>query len=180
MWIIKGGLLRNLGGKKCSFVSQSVIFTLKLSQMMNFHGEYEATIDAKGRFLLPGALKKQLEEGEVKFMLARGFERCITLYPMKTWNEIMDKFSKLNQFDPKVRQFTRQFLGGATEIELDSAGRMLMPASFKEYGTIGRDVIIAAVLDKFEIWDAVKYKKLFEEVSPTEYSNLAKEVMVGF
>ena len=180
MWIIKDPILDEYCGKKCFFVLQSVIFTFKLSKMMNFHGEYEATIDAKGRFLLPGALKKQLAEGETKFMLARGFERCITLYPMRTWNEIMEKFSKLNQFDPKVRQFTRQFLGGATEIELDSAGRMLMPASFKEYGTLGKDVIIAAVLDKFEVWDAVKYKKLFEEVSPTEYSNLAKEVMVGF
>jgi len=147
--------------------------------MNSFHGEYEATIDAKGRFLLPSALKKQFEEGENKFMLARGFEKCITLYPMKTWEGIMEKFKKLNQFDNKVREFTRLFLGGATEIELDTAGRMLMPASLKEYATITKDVTIAAVIDRFEIWDSVKYKRLFEEVSPKEFSDLANDVMAG-
>ena len=154
-------------------------FITKFEQMNGFHGEYEVTIDAKGRFLLPGALKKQLEEGENTFMLARGFEKCITLYPMKTWEGIMEKFKALNQFDPEVRQFTRQFLGGATEIELDSAGRMLMPSTFKEYASISKDVTITAVLDRFEIWDSVKYKQLFEEVSPKEFSDLAKKVMVG-
>ncbi len=147
--------------------------------MNGFHGEYEVTIDAKGRIMLPVAMKKQLGEGDIKLMLARGFEKCITLYPMPTWEKLMEKFNTLNQFDPKVRQFTRQFLGGATEIELDSAGRMLLPASFKEYATVTKDVMIAAVLDRFEIWDAVKYKGLFEDISSKEYSDLAKEVMVG-
>jgi MraZ protein len=146
--------------------------------MNGFHGEFEATIDGKGRFLLPSALKKQLSEGENRFMLSRGFEKCITLYPMDTWDKEMERFNTLNQFDPKVRQFTRQFLGGATEIELDTAGRMLMPASFKQYASLERDVVISAVLDKFEIWDAPTYKKMYEEMSPEEYSRLAKEVMV--
>ncbi len=145
--------------------------------MNGFHGEYEATVDPKGRFLLPSALKKQLPEGELRFMLSRGFENCITLYPMQTWEAILEKFKKLNQFDPKVRLFTRQFLGGATEIELDSAGRMMLSASFKEYAGINKDVVIAAVLDRFEIWDAVKYKKLFDNLSSSDFSNLAKEVM---
>lgn len=147
--------------------------------MAFFHGEYEATIDAKGRFLLPGALKKQFGEGENKFMLARGFEKCVTLYPMKTWESIMEKFRKLNQFDNKVREFTRLFLGGATEIELDSAGRILMPATLKEYASITKDVTINAVIDRFEIWDSTKYKRLFDEVSPKEFSDLANEVMSG-
>lgn len=147
--------------------------------MNGFHGEYEATVDPKGRFLLPSALKKQLPEGEVRFMLSRGFENCITLYPMQTWEAILEKFKKLNQFDPKVRLFTRQFLGGATEIELDGAGRMMLSASFKEYAAINKDVVIAAVLDRFEIWDAVKYKKLFDSLSSGDFSNLANEVMAG-
>ena len=147
--------------------------------MNGFHGEYEATVDPKGRFLLPSALKKQLPEGEVRFMLSRGFENCITLYPMPTWVAILEKFKKLNQFDPKVRLFTRQFLGGATEIELDSAGRMMLSASFKEYAAINKDVVIAAVLDRFEIWDAAKYKKLFDSLSSGDFSNLANEVMTG-
>ncbi len=147
--------------------------------MTGFHGEYEATVDAKGRFLLPGALKKQLPEGGSRFILSRGFEKCITLYPIKTWEKILEKFNQLNQFDPKVRQFTRQFLGGATEVELDTAGRMLLPASFKEYASITKDVVIAATLDRFEIWDAEKYKQLFDSLSSEAFSDLAKEVMTG-
>ena len=145
--------------------------------MNGFHGEYEVTVDAKGRFLLPGGLKKQLPEGENSFILSRGFEKCLTLYPIKSWEQILAKISQLNDFDPKVRQFRRQFLGGATEVELDSAGRMLLPASLKEYAGLGKDVVIAAALDRFEIWDAAKYKELFEDFSSEAFSELAKDVM---
>lgn len=145
--------------------------------MNGFHGEYEATVDAKGRFLLPGGLKKQLPEGESRFILSRGFEKCLTLYPLKSWELIIAKISQLNDFDPKVRQFRRQFLGGATEVELDSASRLLLPASLKEFAGLAKDIILAAALDRFEIWDSVKYKQLFEDLSPEAFSNLAKEVM---
>lgn len=147
--------------------------------MTGFHGEYEATVDAKGRFLLPGGLKKQLPEGETRFILSRGFEKCLTLYPIKSWEQIISKISQLNDFDPKVRQFRRQFLGGATEIELDNAGRMLLPASLKEYAGLAKDIVLAAALDRFEIWDAGKYKQLFEDFSPEAFSSLAHEVMTG-
>jgi MraZ protein len=145
--------------------------------MQGFHGEYEATVDAKGRFLLPGGLRKQLPEGESRFILSRGFEKCLTLYPLKSWELIIAKISKLNDFDPKVRQFRRQFLGGATEIELDGAGRMLLPGSLREFAGLNKDIVLAAALDRFEIWDASKYTQLFEDFSPDAFSNLAQEVM---
>jgi MraZ protein len=145
--------------------------------MNGFHGEYEATVDAKGRFLLPGGLKKQLPEGETRFILSRGFEKCLTLYPFKSWELIISRISQLNDFDPKVRQFRRQFLGGATEVELDSASRLLLPPTLKEFAGLGRDIVLAAALDRFEIWDAGKYKQLFEDFSPEAFSNLAQEVM---
>ncbi|MEK7199875.1 MAG: division/cell wall cluster transcriptional repressor MraZ [Bacteroidota bacterium] len=147
--------------------------------MNGFHGEYEATVDAKGRFLLPGGLKKQLPEGEGRFILSRGFEKCLTLYPMKSWELIINRISQLNDFDPKVRQFRRQFLGGATEVELDAASRMLLPQMLKEFAGLGRDIVLAAALDRFEIWDAGKYKQLFEDFSPEAFSSLAQEVMTG-
>jgi MraZ protein len=145
--------------------------------MNGFHGEYEATVDAKGRFLLPGGLKKQLPEGESRFIVSRGFEKCLTLYTMKSWETIIAKINRLNDFDPKVRQFRRQFLGGATEVELDTAGRLLLPASLKEYAWLQKDIVLAAAIDRFEIWDAVKYKQLFEDFSLEDFSNLAKDVM---
>lgn len=145
--------------------------------MSGFHGEYEATVDAKGRFLLPGGIKKQLPQGDSRFIISRGFEKCLTMYPLKSWEIIVAKISKLNDFDPKVRQFRRQFLGGATEVELDSAGRLLLPASLKEFAGLEKDIVLAAALDRFEIWDSSKYKQLFEDFSPEAFSDLAKDVM---
>lgn len=166
-------------GKKCYFVSTSGNLENIYSLMIGFHGEYEATVDAKGRFLLPGGLKKQLPEGETRFILSRGFEKCLTLYPIKSWEQIISKISQLNDFDPKVREFRRQFLGGATEVELDSANRMLLPQTLKEYAGLGKDIVLAAAMDRFEIWDAGKYKQLFEDFSPEAFSDLAAEVMAA-
>jgi MraZ protein len=96
---------------------------------------------------------------------------------MKSWEPIMNKISQLNDFDPKVREFRRQFLGGATEIELDAAGRLLLPPTLKEFAGLSKDIILVAALDKIEIWDAGKYKQLFEDFSPEAFSNLAQDVM---
>ena len=147
--------------------------------MTGFHGEYQSTIDAKGRFHLPGSLKKQLVEGENRFIVSRGFEKCLTLYPLKSWQSILDRISQLNDFDPKVRQFRRQFLGGATEVEMDGAGRILLPPTLREFALPGKEIVLAAALDRFEIWDASKYKQLFEDFSADAFSNLAQEVMAG-
>jgi MraZ protein len=145
--------------------------------MTGFLGEYEATLDTKGRFLLPGNLKKQLPEGESRFVISRGFEKCLNLYPTKTWESITERMSKLNDFDPKVRQFKLLFLGGATEVELDSAGRVLLPPSLKEHAGLSKDIVLASNIDKINIWDAVKYKQFFEEFSSDAFSSLAQEVM---
>ena len=147
--------------------------------MIGFLGEYEATVDAKGRFLIPGGIKKQLPEGENSLVLSRGFEKCLNLYPLKTWEGIVEKLNKLNDFDAKVRQFKLLFLGGATEVELDSAGRMLLPPSLKEHAGLTKDIVLVCSLDKIAIWDASKYKQFFEEFSSEAFSNLAQEVMGG-
>jgi MraZ protein len=147
--------------------------------MHGFHGEYEATVDAKGRFLLPGGLKKQLPEAENRYVLSRGLEKCLTLYPLKKWEAITAQIGELNDFDPKVRQFRRLFLGGATEIELDAAGRMLLPGSLREYAGLIKDIVLVAVIDRFEIWDAAMHNQVFENVSPEAFSDLAHEVMGG-
>lgn len=147
--------------------------------MQSLLGEYEATVDTKSRFLLPAGLKKQLPEGANTFVINRGFEKCLTLYPMTSWEPIVKQLSGLNQFDPKVREFRRQFLAGATEVELDTAGRMLLPPTLKEFAELGKDIILVGALDKIEIWDAPKYKKFFEEVSPDAFARLAAEVMAN-
>jgi MraZ protein len=148
--------------------------------MIGFLGEYEATLDAKGRFLLPAGFKKQLAEsaGE-QYVINRGFEKCLSLYPMSEWQPIFEKISKLNDFDPKVREFRRYFLNGATIVDLDSAGRLLLPKSLMSYASLEKDIVLAAASNKIEIWDKNKYQEFFENFSPGSFSDLAQQVMGG-
>ena len=146
--------------------------------MIGFLGEYEATLDTKGRFLLPAGFKKQLpEEGSTHFIINRGFEKCLTLYPLQSWEPIFYAISKLNDFDPKVREFRRYFLNGALQIELDSAGRLLLPKNLTEHASLERDIVLVSALNKIEIWDKVKYTQFFETFTPQSFSDLANDVM---
>jgi transcriptional regulator MraZ len=146
--------------------------------MLGFLGEYEVTLDAKGRFLLPVGFKKQLPaEGANLFVVSRGIEKCLSLYPLQSWEPIFSDISKLNDFDPKVREFRRYFLNGATNVELDSAGRLLVPKNLIEYAGLGKDVVLVAAVNKIEIWDKSKYTEFFESFSPESFSKLANEVM---
>ena len=146
---------------------------------ISFLGEYEATLDAKGRFLLPAGVKRQLPEGEsTRFVINRGFEKCLSLYPMQSWQPLYDQISTLNDFDPKVREFRRYFLNGAIEVEPDTAGRILLPQNLKDYAGLGKDIVLVSAVNKIEIWDQEKYRKFFEVYSPDDFSALAQTVMV--
>ena len=145
--------------------------------MIGFLGEYEVTLDAKGRFLLPAGFRKQLEDGANQFVINRGIETCLSLYPMQSWEPIFSEVSKLNDFDPKVRQFRRYFLNGATNLELDSAGRLLLPRALMDYAGLNKDAVLVSAVNKIEIWDKTKYTQFFETFSPDSFSDLANEVM---
>ena len=146
--------------------------------MIRFIGEYDVTVDSKGRFLLPAGLKKQLPEtGGNQFVINRGFEKCLTLYPIVNWDPIISDLSKLNDYDPKVREFRRYFLNGATDLELDSAGRLLLPKNLTDHAGLEKDIVLVSAITKIEIWDKSKYTKLFETFTSQDFSDLANEVM---
>jgi MraZ protein len=148
--------------------------------MPSFLGEFEATLDSKGRFLLPAGFKRQIPEGEsTRFVINRGFEKCLSLYTMQSWQPLYDQISTLNDFDPKVREFRRYFLNGAIIVEPDAAGRLLIPQNLKEYAGLEKDIVLAAAVNKLEIWDKEKYQKFFEAYSPDDFSTLAQSVMVN-
>ena len=148
--------------------------------MISFLGEYEATLDSKGRFLLPAGLKRQIPDGEsTRFVINRGCEKCLTLYPMQSWQPLYDQISTLNDFDPKVREFRRYFLNGAIMVEPDAASRLLIPQNLKDYAGLGKDIVLAAAVNKIEIWDKEGYQKFFESYSPDDFSSLAQTVMVN-
>jgi MraZ protein len=145
--------------------------------MIVFNGEYEATVDAKGRFLVPGGLRKQMPEGDNRFMINRGFEGCLNMYPIQNWEKVIKEIMDKNDYEPKVRDFQRKFLAGATIVEIDGAGRLLIPPSLKQHAGLGKDIILAAIGNRVEIWDSGKYKQFFEDFSAEDFSNLAREVM---
>lgn len=151
--------------------------------MKGFLTECEVTIDAKGRFLLPAAIKKKLpsgEEGVNEFVIARGFEENLVLYPAHIWQEnVQSKLDRLSDFNPEVRRFKRLFLNGATELEMDSAGRVLVPKALMEYAGLTKEAILFAEGGKIEIWDKSKYRKFFETAKPDEAGDLAAKLLGG-
>lgn len=146
--------------------------------MISFLGEYDATIDAKGRFLLPAGLKKQLpQDDSAQFVINRGFEKCLTLYPLQSWNPLFSKISSLNDFNPKVREFRRYFLNGATQVETDTANRILIPKNLMDHAGLKKDIVLVSALNKIEIWDKQQYQQFFETFTAETFSDLANEVM---
>lgn len=146
--------------------------------MVNFLGNFEATLDAKLRFLLPMGIKKQLPENVGnQFIINRGTDGCLTLYTKQVWEPIFQKFSKLGDFDLKAKAFKRIFISAATPVEMDSAGRLLIPKNLVEYAGLKKDIILAADYDKIEIWDADTYNRRYTDISPEDFSRMAEEVM---
>lgn len=145
--------------------------------MTQLLGEFDCKLDAKGRLMVPAALKKQLPESEKDgLVINRGFEKNLVIYPRKVWDAILVDLNKLNIYEKKNRDFLRSFTRGATELSLDAAGRVLLPKSLVEFAGIGTDLVLACQLDKIEVWDKKAYEDLFDDV-PENFANLAEEVM---
>ena len=120
--------------------------------MSNFIGEYECKADAKGRVMLPAGLKKQVAKAaKDKFVVNRGFEKHLVLYPMNEWNLISTEVNKLNLYVRKNRDFVRKFMNGATEIELDNVSRFLLPKRLMDYAGIAGEIILFAYANRIEI-----------------------------
>ncbi len=145
--------------------------------MAGLVGEFEVRLDSKGRFLFPSGLRKQLPVSSQRdFMLNKGFEDCLTLYPLPDWERISDKLSKMNLFKPKNRMFYRLFHQGAKQISLDNAGRILVPVTHMLRVGLDQDVMLIAYNDRIEIWDKAKYFEMIED-NMTDFADLADEVM---
>ena len=144
---------------------------------MSFLGEYELKLDAKGRLRLPGTLKQQLSpEAKVRFVVNRGFEECLEIYPIDVWQDVRKKVEKLNQFKKKERAFIRYFLRGATEVVLDGADRLNIPKHLLEYAGIKGDAIITPGKNTLELWNKAKYEKELAMDSDS-FADLAEDVL---
>jgi len=145
--------------------------------MTQLLGEFDCKLDAKGRLMVPAALKKQLPESEKEgLIINRGFEKNLVIYPKNVWDAVVADLAKLNIYDQENRAFVRAFTRGATELSLDAAGRVLLPKSLVEYAGIGSDLVLACQLDRIEVWDKKAYEDIFDDV-PANFASLAQKVM---
>jgi MraZ protein len=135
-------------------------------------------VDAKGRLMLPAALKKQLlpmlQNG---FVLKRAvFQPCLELYPMSEWDLLMQKVNKLNRFKKKNNDFIRRFTAGLKQVEVDAAGRLLIPKDLVAFSGITKDIVVASAINIIEIWDKDNYEKAIDDATG-DFADLAEEVM---
>ena len=146
---------------------------------MSYIGEYICKLDSKGRLAVPSGLKKQFEEeGRNGFVLNRGFEGCLGMYPYEDWKKISEKLDKLNMFVAKNRAFMRKFQNGAVRLEMDSSGRVLLPKDLMKFANIDKEVVLFAYSDRIEIWDKSKYDEMMGE-DMDDFADLAEDVMGG-
>ena len=146
--------------------------------MVNLIGTYECKADAKGRLMVPSALKKQLapmlQDG---FVLKRSvFQPCLELYPMKEWDVLMEKINGLNRFKKKNNDFIRRFQAGVKMVEVDANGRLLIPKDLVGFAGINKEIVLSSAVNIIEIWDKDKYENTIDETSD-DFAELAEEVM---
>lgn len=130
-----------------------------------FIGEYEHTLDAKGRVIMPVKLREEMGE---KFIITKGQEGCLFAYSQNEWKNFEEKLKSLPSYTNKnVRDFIRYFLSGAVECELDKQGRFLIPSNLRNHAMLEKEVIIIGVGTKIEIWDKQEWKR-YDNISADE------------
>ncbi|MCU0333448.1 MAG: division/cell wall cluster transcriptional repressor MraZ [Chitinophagaceae bacterium] len=146
--------------------------------MAGFLGEFEATVDAKGRFLLPASLKKQMPEGTTTLVINRGMDECLWMYLLDDWKKVEERLRDVNPYDSRENRMVRKALiAGAVYVELDSAGRLNLPKTLATYAKLDKEIVLAGDIDKIEIWDKDTYNKLFESLTPDTLSSMASSIL---
>jgi MraZ protein len=147
--------------------------------MTGLIGEYDCKVDVKGRFMFPVDLRKQLEViFEKGFVINRNLhQKCLVLYPLNEWERLNKKLGKLNRLIKANDVFVRKFTGGATNVDADNSGRLLLPKALTEYADIKNDLKVLGSNNVIEIWD----KKLYEDFLNQEIDieKLAEDVLGG-
>jgi len=146
--------------------------------MLSLIGTYECKADIKGRVMIPTALKKQLSSVSANgFVIKRAvFQPCLELYSMEEWQLLMEKMSNLNRFNRKNNDFIRRFTAGVKMIEMDAAGRLLIPKDLAAFAGIKKEIVISSAINIVEIWDKSKYEHAINEAA-SDFADLAEEVM---
>jgi MraZ protein len=147
--------------------------------MASLIGEFDCKVDAKGRFMFPVNLKKQLEATfEKGFVINRNLhQKCLVLYPIVEWEKLNKKLSKLNRLIKANDVFVRKFTGGATGCDPDNTGRILLPKALNDYADIKADIKVLGSNNVIEIWDKKMYEDFLKQ--DVDIEKLAEDVLGG-
>ncbi len=141
-----------------------------------FYGEYQHTVDPKGRVIVPSKFREGLGE---KFIVTKGLDSCLFAYSMDEWTSLENKLKTLPFTDKDVRAFIRFFFSGATECELDKQGRILIPQNLREYASLEKDIFIIGVSSRVEIWNKTNWEVYSNDDSMSADKIAEKMAMLG-
>ncbi|GIW45509.1 MAG: division/cell wall cluster transcriptional repressor MraZ [Candidatus Binatia bacterium] len=139
-----------------------------------FRGTFEHTIDEKGRVSVPARFRAYLEEVEDRRVVVTNFQidglPCLDVYPHGAWTRLEEQLCSKPQFDPRIVKFITFYIASAHDCELDKQGRILLPATLRDYAGLKRDVVFASAITKFRIWDRETWRKV--HAAAAEVANL--------
>lgn len=141
-----------------------------------FLGEYEHSVDAKGRMAVPAKFRPQLEGG---FVVTRGFERCLQVYPMERWQALSEQVSSLPFNTAEARNIRRILFSSAFDTEMDKQGRVLLPANLREFAGVGDEAVIAGMNTFFEIWSKADWEAAMAALDESGEAIAAQFASIG-
>jgi len=143
--------------------------------MSLFTGEFECKMDAKGRLTLPSKVKSKLPEvSGNQLVLSLGLEPCLVLYPLVEYRKIYSRIASMNEFNEEFRRLQRNFFRRINEVELDGAGRLLVPKTMSKYARLEKEIILVGMGNRVEIWDTKVYEDFIINDN-SEFSKLAQK-----
>lgn len=138
-----------------------------------FMGEFQHSIDSKGRIIIPAKFRDELGE---KFIVTRGLDNCLFVYPQDEWEKLEGKLKTLPFTKADARAFTRLFFSGAVECEVDKQGRVLLPLNLREYAGMNKDAVVIGVSSRVEIWSLEVWNKYSEEAN-LSFEEIAEKIV---
>ena len=137
-----------------------------------FIGEYQHTLDIKGRVIIPSRFREDLGDG---FVITKGLDNCLFLYPRNEWSILEEKLKTLPLTNRDARAFIRFFFSGATECIIDKQGRVLIPANLREHSKLEKDVVVIGVSNRMEIWSKEEWDA-YNNDDNLSYDNIAEKM----
>ncbi|HEY5616085.1 MAG TPA: division/cell wall cluster transcriptional repressor MraZ [Bacteroidota bacterium] len=145
--------------------------------MSSFKGRYEYSVDSKGRVALPAKVRKNVSPAaNDTFIITRGFEQCLFVYPQDEWNKVEESVRGLSPSNPQHRFFVRTLLQWATDVQLDGQSRVSIPQDLLKFAGIENEVLILGVLERIEIWNPKIYEQYMNN-QPATYETVAESVL---